>query len=152
MFGAAPGIAQKALHLGIILIIFFLDYLAKEDRKWYLKVIDLILLVAVAGSMIYIISIDKTIDLRSGLIYTYDIIFGVLLIIALIEATRRSVGLSLSIVVLCFIAYAFFGPYMPGFLVHAGMDLSRLTSIVYLSTDGFMALPSMLRPATSFCL
>ncbi|WP_297211492.1 TRAP transporter permease [uncultured Flavonifractor sp.] len=136
MFGAAPGIAQKAIHLGVVLVIFFLDYLTKEDRKWYLKVIDLVLLVAVAGSMLYIISIDKTIDLRSGLIYTYDIIFGVLLIIALIEATRRSVGLSLSIVVLCFIAYAFFGPYMPGFLVHAGMDLSRLISIVYLSTDG----------------
>ena len=33
MFGAAAGIGQKAIHLGLVLIIFFLDYLAQEDRK-----------------------------------------------------------------------------------------------------------------------
>lgn len=135
-FGAAPGIAQKALHLGIVLTIFFLDYLGKEGRKWHQKAVDLCFLLASVGSMTYIIAIDKTIDLRSGLVYTYDILFAVLLIIALIEATRRSVGLSLSIVVLCFIAYAFLGPHMPGFLVHTGINITRLTSIIYLGTDG----------------
>lgn len=136
MFGAAPGIAQKAVHLGLVLIIFFLDYLAKEDRKWYLKLTDAFFILASAGSLIYILSIDKTIDLRSGLIYTYDILFAVLLVITLIEATRRAVGNSLAIVVICFILYGFFGMYMPGFMAHAGMDISRLTSVVYLGTDG----------------
>ena len=28
MFGAAAGIGQKAIHLGLVLIIFFLDYLS----------------------------------------------------------------------------------------------------------------------------
>ncbi len=136
MFGAVSGIGQKAIHLGLILVIYFLDDLIKSDRKWYLRLVDLFFVIASAGSLIYIISIDSTIDLRSGMIYTYDIIFGVLLMVSLIEATRRAVGVSLAIVVLCFIAYAFIGPYMPGFLAHAGMDLSRLTSIVYLGTDG----------------
>ena len=40
MFGAAAGIGQKAIHLGLVLIIFFLDYLAQEDRKWYCRVMD----------------------------------------------------------------------------------------------------------------
>lgn len=81
-------------------------------------------------------SIDSTIDLRSGVVYTYDIVFGVLLVLALIEATRRSVGTSLAIVTGCFILYGFFGQYMPGFLAHVGMDLPRFISIVYLGTDG----------------
>ncbi len=136
MFGAAPGIAQKAVHLGLVLVIFFLDYLVKEDRKWYLKLTDAFFILASAGSLIYILSIDSTIDLRSGLIYTYDILFAVLLVLTLIEATRRAVGNSLAIVVICFILYGFFGMYMPGFLAHAGMDISRLTSVVYLGTDG----------------
>ena len=136
MFGAASGIGQKAIHLGLVLIIFFLDYLAKEDRKWYCRLADLFFLFASAGSFFYIMAIDKTIDLRSGLVYTYDLIFGVLLIAALIEATRRSVGTSLAIVVGCFLLYAFGGAYLPGFLAHAGMDLSRLISVVYLGTDG----------------
>ncbi len=136
MFGAASGIGQKAIHLGLVLSIFFLDYLVKEDRKWYLKIIDLFFLFASAGSFWYIMSIDSTIDLRSGLIYTYDIVFGVLLMAALIEATRRAVGASLAVVVGCFLVYAFAGAQMPGFLAHAGMDLSRLISVVYLGTDG----------------
>lgn len=136
MFGAAAGIGQKAIHLGLVLAIFFLDYLAKDDRKWYCRLSDAFFILASVGSLIYIMSIDSTIDMRSGLIYTYDIFFGVLLMVTLIEATRRAVGKSLAIVVIVFILYAFFGQYMPGFLVHAGMDISRLTSVVYLGTDG----------------
>ena len=136
MFGAAAGIGQKAIHLGLVLIIFFLDYLAQEDRKWYCRVMDAFFILASAGSLIYIMSIDKTIDLRSGMIYTYDILFGVLLIITLIEATRRAVGKSLAIVVVCFIVYGFIGQHMPGFLAHVGMDITRITSVVYLGTDG----------------
>ena len=136
MFGAAAGIGQKAIHLGLVLIIFFLDYLAQEDRKWYCRVMDAFFILASAGSLIYIMSIDKTIDLRSGMIYTYDILFGVLLIITLIEATRRAVGKSLAIVVVCFIVYGFMGQHMPGFLAHVGMDITRITSVVYLGTDG----------------
>ena len=136
MFGAASGIGQKAIHLGLVLTIFFLDYLAQDGRKWYLRAVDGFFVLASVGSLAYIMSIDSTIDLRSGLIYTYDIIFGLLLMVTLIEATRRAVGVSLAIVVLCFVAYAFLGPHMPGFLAHAGMDIPRLTSIVYLGTDG----------------
>ena len=136
MFGAAAGIGQKAIHQGLVLIIFFLDYLAQEDRKWYCRVMDAFFILASAGSLIYIMSIDKTIDLRSGMIYTYDILFGVLLIITLIEATRRAVGKSLAIVVVCFIVYGFMGQHMPGFLAHVGMDITRITSVVYLGTDG----------------
>ena len=136
MFGAAAGIGQKAIHLGLVLIIFFLDYLAQEDRKWYCRVMDAFFILASAGSLIYIMSIDKTIDPRSGMIYTYDILFGVLLIITLIEATRRAVGKSLAIVVVCFIVYGFMGQHMPGFLAHVGMDITRITSVVYLGTDG----------------
>ena len=101
-----------------------------------MKITDLFFIIASAGSLIYIMSIDSTIDLRSGVVYTYDIVFGVLLVLALIEATRRSVGTSLAIVTGCFILYGFFGQYMPGFLAHVGMDLPRFISIVYLGTDG----------------
>lgn len=141
MFGSAPGIEQKAIHLGLVLSIFFCDYLVGDGRKLHQRLIDLFFLFASAGSMVYIISIDSTIDFRSGIIYTYDIIFGVLLILALLEATRRAVGVSLAVVVVCFIAYAFLGPYMPGFLAHPGMDIPRLISIVYLGTDGIYGTP-----------
>lgn len=141
LFGAAPGTWQKSIHLGLILTIFFLDSLIKESRKTYERILDAFMVFASAGSMIYIMSIDSTIDMRSGMIYTYDVIFGILLMLALLEATRRAVGTSLAIVVCCFIAYGFLGPYMPSFLAHVGMDIPRLISVAYLGSDGIYGTP-----------
>ena len=141
MFGAAPGIQQKAIHLGLVLVIFFLDYAIRADRKWYLRVIDVLCMLGSGAAIVYLISIDQTIDLRSGLIYTSDIVFGLILIIVLMEATRRVVGLSLAIVVAVFIAYAFLGPQMPGFLRHPGMNINRFISVTFLGTDGIFGTP-----------
>ena len=86
--------------------------------------------------MTYLISIDKTLALRSGIVYKTDIIFGLFFIIALLEATRRVVGNSLTIVVLCFVAYAFLGQYLPSFLRFAGMSIKRFVEVMYLGSDG----------------
>ena len=136
MFGAASGIRQKAIHLGLVLVVFFLDYFVKEGRKWYARVFDVLFIGASIASIAYLISIDKTIELRSGLIYTADIVCAVALVITLLEATRRSVGNSLAIVAIVFILYGFFGRYFPGFIRHPGLTLKRMTSIIYLGTDG----------------
>ena len=40
MFGAAPGIQQKAIHLGLVLVIFFLDYAIRADRKEMASLIE----------------------------------------------------------------------------------------------------------------
>lgn len=136
LFGVLPGIGQKAVHLGLILVIFFMDSLNKEGRKWYWKLIDILFLLMAVGSTVYVIQIDSTLDLRSGIIYTYDILFGVMLIVVLLEASRRAVGLSLTIVSLVFLAFAFAGPYLPSFLAHPGFSLASLTNIIYLTTDG----------------
>ena len=141
MFGAAPGIQQKAIHVGLVLIIFFLDYAIKKDRKWSLRLIDILCMLGSGAAIAYLISIDQTIDLRAGLIYTSDVVFGLILIVVLMEATRRVVGLSLTIVVAVFIAYAFLGPRMPGFLRHPGMNLNRFISITFLGTDGIFGTP-----------
>lgn len=136
MFGAAAGIKQKAIHLGLVLIVFFLDYFVKQNRKWYARVTDVLFIGVSAVSIIYLISIDQTIELRSGIIYTMDIVCAVGLSLTLLEATRRSVGNSLAIVALVFIVYGFYGKHFPGFIRHTGLTIKRMTSIIYLGTDG----------------
>ena len=53
---------------------------------------------------------------------------GVLLIL---ELTRRVAGLALVIISIIFIAYAFLGPWLPGFLAHQGYDIERFFTYVY---------------------
>lgn len=136
MFGVVSGVGQKALHIGIIMTIYFLREMIKPDRKTVLRVLDVLLCIGVVASVTYLISIDKTLALRSGIVYKTDIIFGLFFIIALLEATRRVVGNSLTIVVLCFVAYAFLGQYLPSFLRFAGMSIKRFVEVMYLGSDG----------------
>ena len=53
---------------------------------------------------------------------------GVMLIL---ELTRRVAGLALVIICAVFIAYAFLGPFLPGFLQHRGYAIWRFFSYVY---------------------
>jgi len=55
-------------------------------------------------------------------------IAGILLIL---ELTRRLAGLALVIIVAAFVAYAFVGPWLPGFLEHRGYAPQRFFAFLY---------------------
>ncbi|MFW6052696.1 MAG: TRAP transporter large permease subunit [Desulfosalsimonas sp.] len=69
------------------------------------------------------------------------IIMGVIAIVVILELTRRTVGLTLSIIVLVFIAYAYFGNYIPGFLSHRGYGIERIVVQVFAGTEGIYGIP-----------
>ena len=72
---------------------------------------------------------------------TLDMIFGTIAFVLTIEATRRSVGLGLTVVVLLFVAYIFFGHLLPGQMSHGRITyLDFLDQMVY-TTGGILGLP-----------
>ena len=136
-----PGIAQKAVHLALVLVCFYVLELKKHWGKGPWMAFDLVLLAFSISSIGYIIAIDSTYSLRAGIIYPQDIVFGIFLMISVIEATRRSIGNALCIIVLCFVAYAFLGPLFPGAFNHAGISLGKLCTLTCLTTDGIFGTP-----------
>lgn len=66
----------------------------------------------------------------------WDIIFGVILILLVLEACRRTVGVIVEGLVGIFILYAFLGPYVPGLLTHRGMTFSKFIDNLCLTTEG----------------
>lgn len=58
-----------------------------------------------------------------------------------IEAARRIVGLPIVIVVLCFLAYGFFGRYMPGPLAHRGLTVNQMVGHLFYTTEGVFGIP-----------
>jgi TRAP transporter 4TM/12TM fusion protein len=71
---------------------------------------------------------------------TYYLVLGAILFIMLVEATRRTLGNIVPVVVMAFIAYALFGHLLPGELGHAGYSLEELLYIFYLTTEGVWGL------------
>ena len=59
---------------------------------------------------------------------TIEFIIAIAGILAVMEACRRVVGIPILAVVCAFIAYAYLGPYMPGFLWHGGYSVSRIAN------------------------
>jgi TRAP transporter 4TM/12TM fusion protein len=67
------------------------------------------------------------------------VFLGLLLVVLVL--VRLSLGWALIILMGVALAYAYFGYLIPGRYGHGGYDLSRLTSTLYLSTEGFFGLP-----------
>jgi len=74
-------------------------------------------------------------------VYTADIVFGIGLILLLLEACRRATGIVLASVAVLFIAYIFLGPYLPAMLEHRGMQLYRFIDLQVLSTQAIFGTP-----------
>ena len=139
-FGTMPGIAQKSIHLGFLLVIFYINALVDSEKRWEQIFLGIMALFALGGCA-YITILDENLQLRAGIVYASDILFAILLIIAIFEACRRKMGNPLVIITLVFVAYAFLGKYIPGFLNQPGMTLKKFTSLVYLTTDGIFGSP-----------
>ena len=78
---------------------------------------------------------------RVGRLTEVDFFIGLLAILLVLEATRRTVGLPITIIALFFIGYALFGPYMPGSLAHRGLELDRLVQTMFYTTEGILGTP-----------
>ncbi|MBO5489911.1 MAG: TRAP transporter fused permease subunit, partial [Desulfovibrio sp.] len=140
--GSYPPQIQRAAHLGFVLTLIFLLYPAratgdKHSLAWY----DVLLSMAGAAVCGYIIWNYDVIVLDAGPATATDFAFGLAAILLVLEATRRIVGLPITLVAVCFLLYAKFGNYIPGMLGHPGFSLQRIVSHMYLTTEGLFGMP-----------
>lgn len=141
-FGLLPAQIQRAVHLLFVLFLAYLLYPIRKGRKesripWY----DGLLALVAALSAGYIAYNYTGLMERAGAFTTLDILVGTLGILSVLEACRRVVGLPILIIACSFIAYAFLGPYMPGFLNHRGYSFRRIVGHLYFTTEGILGLP-----------
>jgi TRAP transporter 4TM/12TM fusion protein len=80
---------------------------------------------------------------RGGLLSTSDIVAGALLLVLILEATRRTTGTVLPVVCLVFFCYSYYGGYLPqGWdIAHQGVDFSQIINGFYNDQSGFYGVP-----------
>ena len=94
--------------LGLIVLIGFLTYPAKKGdiRENYMPISDIIFMLLGTGAFLYFtFSANKIIN-QGTRFESYQIIIGIIGILALVELTRRCVGLPILIVAGFFLIYA----------------------------------------------
>jgi len=75
--------------------------------------------------------------LRQGNPTGLDVFFGSILILAVLEIARRTIGFVLPLIISVFMIYALFGPYMPAqILRHPGVDWHQFVNNMYFPAEG----------------
>ncbi|MCH9670946.1 MAG: TRAP transporter large permease subunit, partial [Gammaproteobacteria bacterium] len=75
--------------------------------------------------------------IRQGNPATIDVVFGTILIVVLLEAVRRTLGIIVPIIILVFTAYAIFGQHIPvQILRHPGISWSQYINNMYFPAEG----------------
>ncbi len=70
-----------------------------------------------------------------------DIAIGTMVVLLVLEATRRTLGAALPILALCFILYGLIGPWLPGMLRHKGLTYEILIDQTFFTTEGLFGIP-----------
>ena len=79
----------------------------------------------------------QTLGNRAGSESSLDTLIGVLGLILVLEASRRTLGWALPILAGVFLAYGYLGPYLPGWLFpHRGYGMDRLVAQTFLQGQG----------------
>lgn len=75
--------------------------------------------------------------LRQGAPVATDIFFGTILVVLVLEISRRALGPVLPCIILVFVAYALLGPHMPAqILKHPGVDWRQFINNMYFPQEG----------------
>ena len=70
-----------------------------------------------------------------------DMVVGTVVVLLVLEATRRTLGPALPVLCLIFIAYGLLGPWMPGPLRHKGLTYEILIDQTAFTTEGLFGIP-----------
>src|SRR5687768_15691305 len=126
----------RATHVAFVLLLtFFVFPLTPRFRHrvmWW----DWLLAGAGVGTAVYLIMGGDDLFDRSIIPNTWDIVFGVGLVLLILEAMRRTTGWILPVITAGFLAYAFFGEYLPAPWTHKGYEIPRLVGHMYMTLEG----------------
>lgn len=142
IFGVLDAHLQRTIHLCFGLVLIFLLYPARKSwSREKMNPLDAILAALSVVATMYLVINYKELVTRAGMNTPTDIAIGVIGVLLVFEATRRTVGWPMLTVALVFLAYAFLGPYMPGILAHRGVSFDELVSHLYFTTEGIFGVP-----------
>src|ERR1044071_7849370 len=126
----------RAIHVAFVLFLSFMVFpVAKRFRHrimWW----DWALALAGVATTVYLIAGGDDFFDRSILPNDWDIFFGVVLVLLILEAMRRTTGWILPFITSCFLLYAFFGEILPAPWTHKDYEIPRLVGHMYMTLEG----------------
>ncbi|MFI0474117.1 TRAP transporter permease [Halomonas sp. HMF6819] len=136
--GAFESLFQRSLFLALVLLLGLALYPLGAGKHWRPLglAIDLILAVGVILACGYVALNHDQILIELPWASFRDLLFTVVLLLVILELSRRAIGVIFPLLVMAGLAYAWLGAMIPGPLGHRGFDIYYITETIYLSDRG----------------
>jgi len=133
--------AFRMVHMAFIYALALIVYpIRPRAGRWALGVDLLLAILGVAAIAYGFIDMDQFIR-RSTLPERYDMVFGIMAMLLLLEISRRTVDNTFTLVVIGFLIYTLYGNYFPDIISHKGYDLDRIVGHMYMTLEGIFGVP-----------
>jgi TRAP transporter 4TM/12TM fusion protein len=140
-----PTLVQRAWHVSFAVALALLVTHARIASPAARGLNYLLALAALLPAVHITRSLERLMSERiSGLdpLTPGDYAWGFVLLLLVIEASRRTLGLGITLLALIFVGYHFAGPYIPGALGHSFGGLERLIDVQFLTVHGLFGVPT----------
>lgn len=132
---------QLAIFLSFALTLTFLLYpLSPHSFSRRVLAFDLLLASLSGWVGLYISAEYWDLIFRMGAPTRADIWISILVVLLVLEATRRTLGWPLVIIDVLFLLYTFFGHFLPIPLSHGGYDVERIATNIALTQNGIFGI------------
>jgi len=133
----APEIHRGAFILFTLVLIFALYPTRRRGSRERVSTIGWLLMgTSCLGVGYFMMEYQRFADM-AGLPLSYlDLFMGILTVMVCLEACRRILGWTLTLVGVISIVYLYFGPHFPRLVAHRGYDMDRILGLMYAGTDG----------------
>src|SRR5213082_1296240 len=126
-YAIVPTQVLRPVHVGFVLFLSYLLFPASKRYRHRIMWWDWVAAFAAVAVIAYILQGGDDI---------WDIVFGVDLILLILEGMRRASGWVMPIVVASFVLYALFGELLPGSWAHRSYEVGRLVGHLYMTLEG----------------
>ncbi|MCX7023775.1 MAG: TRAP transporter permease [Spirochaetes bacterium] len=144
VFGMLDATIQRSVHLSFGLCLIYLLYpMQKKWSRTSINPIDFVMAIVGAAIPMYIVVNYQALlqGPLAGSMDPFNTAVGVVGILIVLEGARRCVGMPIVIIASVFILYALFGRFMPGFLIHRGVNPADLIQHLFFTTEGVFGIP-----------
>lgn len=134
--GPFTSTVQRSVHVCGGIIIWCLIDISKKKTKKLDKIIDVAMIAVLGVMLVYFVYMGKKLLMPSFSMNSTLVVLGVLFMLCIMEAARRTIGIAVPILSIIGLAYCLLGKYIPGSFGHAGFKFNRLIEIVCFTDRG----------------
>ncbi|PLC49777.1 C4-dicarboxylate ABC transporter permease [Pollutimonas subterranea] len=135
-YAIVPTQTLRPVHVGFVLFLSFLLFPASRRLRHRIMWWDWLASLLSIAIVVYLILGGDDFTDRNTMPNSWDIAFGVALILLVLEAMRRTIGWILPVISICFLLYAFLGAYLPAPWTHKGYEIGRVVGFMYMTLEG----------------